>query len=252
MNPGLRNGFIDLWPEYLEIITVQDEAAFAADDDPGNDYLRGARGGPPGPGALEQYSEDVARLREAMTTAGHQVPVVVESRMAGTDAKDRPDFYFLDLAWLPGPPATAMTSTHPSTPMRHQIKIAPNPVFALGGLSLVSGNPARIASSWSELLDPGAHSCTVHSTAGWQATSGELATADRLVCLHLLAVDPHATLRAMSTAGWSAGKDLQGRRHLRPRPADGFRFTVEHGDSWSWRDRRQELLGEQLEIIDYR
>lgn len=124
MNPGLRNGFIDLWPEYLEIITVQDEAAFAADDDPGNDYLRGARGGPPGPGALELYSEDVARLREAMTTAGHQVPVVVESRMAGTDAKDRP-------------------------------------------------------------------------------VSGELATADRLVRLHLLSTDPHATVRAMSAGSGS-------------------------------------------------
>ena len=246
-DPELRTGFVDLWPEYLELLTVADEDAFANRADPG---LRHDRAG----GrihAVELYSEDTTAVHAALSgelsDEGVTLPVVTEASLATTPPGAGPDFYFLDLPQLPGTRATVMTSTFPGTAMRRYLKVAPNGVFALAGLTLVVEDPERAGAAWARVTAPGVHELRFLTTRQWEPAAG-VRESPGVVCLHLLSEDPGRTLAAMLEAGWTRGHDLDGRIHLLPHPEDGVRFTVERGSVEEWLAARREVLGEELEV----
>lgn len=243
-NPGLRNGFVMLWPEDLEILTVGDEEAFQRDVDARlrADRVSGVIH------ALELYSNDVHDVREQLTAAGVELPEIVEGRLAATAAEAGPDFYFLDLPHLPGISATVITSTFPNPAMRRYLYVAPNGVFGLGGATIVTDDPAAAEQAWAAVVEPGVHELDFVTPETWQQRCPGAAEQQGIACLHLLSEDPDRTVAAMCDAGWQRGPDLDGAPHLLPHPDDHVRFTVRAGNPEEWRQRRRDVLGEELEL----
>ncbi|MFV0535006.1 MAG: VOC family protein [Cumulibacter sp.] len=165
-DPGLRNGFVDLWPEDLEILTVADEEAFERDADT---QLRAQRASK-AVHAVELYSDDVHAVREQLIAAGIEAPEIVEGRLTATAADAQPDFYFLDLPHLPGTAATVITSTFPNPAMRRYLYVAPNGVFGLGGVTIAIDDPVTAGQAWASVVEPGMHDLAFRRTAGMVPT----------------------------------------------------------------------------------
>lgn len=243
-NPGLRNGFVVLWPEDLEILTVADEEVFERDAD---SRLRADRAS----GAihtLELYSDDVHAVREQLAASGIELPEIGEGRLTATETAAGPDFYFLDLPHLPGTSATVITSTFPNPAMRRYLYVAPNGVFGLGGATIVTDDPAAARDVWAAVVEPSVHEIGFITPQTWQQRCPGAGDQQGVACLHLLSEDLDRTVAAMRDAGWQRGPDLDGMPHLLPHPDDHMRFTIRAGDPEAWRQRRHELLGEELEL----
>lgn len=243
-DPGLRNGFVELWPEYLELLTVEDEAAFERDAD----QTLVAQRASARIHAVELYSQDTPLVRERLSAAGVELPAVQEARMATTDAEARPDFYFLELPQLPGTLATTMTSTFEGTAMRRFAKVSPNGVFGLAGLTMVVDDVRQAQRLWAAVIEPGVHDLDFTTASGWQERCEQAGPETGVVCLHLLSQDVDRTVTAMLAAGWERGSDLDGHPHLLPHPGDHVRFTIRPGNVETWLRRRREVLGEQLQL----
>lgn len=246
-DPGLRNGFIELWPEYLEILTVADENVFA-DEAPAQLKSERARGGIH---ALEFYSHDTRGVHAALTGAGNHLPDVCEARLASTPADSPPDFLFLELPHLlQGTSTITMTSMYPDAAMRRLVQVAPNGVFGLAGLTILDEDPDAAARRWSDLTEPGVHDIEFLSSQEWRTRWPEATQSAGVVCVHLLSEDVSRTVTAMTAAGWEAAgtPTIPGRVDLLPHPADGMRFTVRSGGPHTWIRRRLEVLGEHLEL----
>lgn len=243
-DPGLRCGFVSLWPEYLELLTVADEAAYAAhaDAELRADRTHGAIH------AVELYSKDTQRVHDALAGRWDQLPDVETARLATTAPEAPPDFYFLALPALPGTRATTMTSTFADAAMRRFVNLAPNGVFGLAGLTIVVEDPVGARRAWAEVTEPGVHRLELLTPSEWQERGAAPGRDTGVVCLHLVSQDVERTVVAMTGAGWVAGDPIDGRRHLLPHPADGVRFTVEPGDVGDWLRRRREVLGERLSV----
>lgn len=128
-DPGLRTGFVQLWPEYVEFLAVEDEEAFARE----GGELRGFRaaGGAYGIGL---YNDDTPALAEAWTRRGFDLPEPQMLRLANTPAEAPPDFCELPIprSVLPGAACFALTSYYPDPPLRRQVWVAPNRLRAGG------------------------------------------------------------------------------------------------------------------------
>lgn len=64
-DPGLRNGFITIGPEYLEFLWVEDEALFAAAPQEERELRT-----PPRPFGIGIEAADVAAVRDAWVARG--------------------------------------------------------------------------------------------------------------------------------------------------------------------------------------
>lgn len=151
-DPGLRTRFIGLWPEYLELVSVADEAAFAASDDPDTRYRAACR-----PYGIGIMSDDLPALHATWRERGFELPEVRYESPAGSDPSADPLFAFVSIpqALLPGVAAFGLTSYfRPAPPIRHQVWVAPNSIFGLSGLMLVSRTPEADAAAWQQLLAP--------------------------------------------------------------------------------------------------
>jgi len=242
--PGLRCGFVDLWPEYLEILTVADDAAFDRGADATLRDDRARRG----IHAIELYSADTVDVHRSLTARAVPVPAVREDRLATTAPEAGPDFFFLDLPMLPGARVATMTSTFAGTAMRRFVKVAPNGVFALAGVSIVVDDPDAAAPTWDDIVEPGVHDLRFVTCEEWQAECPDAGDGGGVVCVHLASEDPERTAAMMVAAGWRRGPDIGGHRHMLPHPADDVRFTIRPGVVDDWRHRRLDVLGEHLDI----
>lgn len=242
--PGLRTGFVDLWPEYLELLTVADEQRYESGAD---DALRAARS-IQGIHAVELYSADAAATSHRLMELGYQLPGIREDRLATTDSSDGPDFYFLALPFLAGTVATTMTSTYRDTPMRRMVKVSENGVFALAGMTAVVDDPPAAAAAWDVVITPSVHSLQFLTPDQWRQVCPTDAGTGGVVCLHLLSENPDRTVEQMEAAGWTSAASPAGAAHLLPHPADHIRFTVTHASVEDWVDQRRRVLGEQLTV----
>lgn len=155
--PGLRNRFVSLGCEYIELVWVEDEAAFAVGGEvefaltfPNLKALRS----PARPFGIGLVTQDAEALHQNWTERGYHVPDV----WTFTPPGHPPVFSFqnIPLDLLPGVGSFALMyhSTVPGQERRMQI--APNSVYALEGLTMISDEPETKATQWRDLLAPGA------------------------------------------------------------------------------------------------
>ncbi len=261
MAPGLRNRFIGLCPEYLELVWVEDEDAFAAGDEPVRAFRRDRR-----PFGLGILAEDTAALHELWTSRGIVLPPVAYESPAGSGPDEPPLFAFqpIPAEALPGVDAFALTSFYaPTPPTRREVWVAPNSTFALEGMTLVSITAEADARRWQEFLTPdesvrldgpgyvldvGPHRLTWLAPAdyedryGWAWTPGS-GGAGALAALELLALDVDEVAARARRVGRPARRLPDGGLALEPSAYDGFHFVVRAGDLLDWVRRRDDCLG---------
>lgn len=214
-SPGLRNGFVNLWPEYLELLCVDDEDAFAA----APDDLRRARDAVR-PYGLGFYCDDTAGLHAAWTDRGVVLPEPEYLRLATTGDDDPPDFCEMALPVLDGADCFVLTSFFPGAAMRRRMQVAPNTVFGCWGVTFVDDDPLAAATRWRRVLATdiggGAADGLAHGVHRFSwVEPGELtaryglgtpAGGPRIALVHLPAERPATTAAMMTEAGWAVRK----------------------------------------------
>ncbi|MBA2319337.1 MAG: hypothetical protein H0V93_16395 [Euzebyales bacterium] len=263
-DPGLRTGFLNLWPDYVEFLLVEDEGAFAAAE-PSLRAARTARR----PYGIGFYHDDTVALREQWVRRGFALPEAEMLRLGTTPADAGPDFCELPIPReiLPGAACFALTSFYPDAPLRRQVWVAPNSVFALSGVTLVADEPAGRAHAWRDLLLPGAAVEVEEDRARlrippheveWLTPAAFARTCDRplsagsgeweVALLHLLAED----LLRFEDLAVGGGREVRalmdGRLLVEPHPDDGCTFTVAQRSASGWLADRRSACGEALEI----
>ncbi len=156
--PGLRNRFIQLGCEYLELVWVEDEAAFNAGGHeefarmyPDLLALRSAAR----PFSLAFKTENVEALHQQWTGEGYALPEVWS--FAPPDMPPVLSFQTIPDDLLPGASAFAITYhlNTPASEVRH-VRPAANTTYAVEGLTFVSNTPQENAARWQSLINPAA------------------------------------------------------------------------------------------------
>lgn len=270
-DPGLHNGFVRFWPEYLELLSVEDEAAFAEGraryhtlGGPDCHTLRRTEY----PYGIGFYAEDLSSLHEHWQGRGFELPEVAFWRLKGTPPDAPPDFAYQELphALLPGAACFVLRSFSPKAPMRREAWVAPDSAFAISGVTFVSSDPEARGPAWRDLLTPegalrvGDESCGLrlaphHLTwltpgayeqrygRAWRPAPHALG---ELAAVHLLAEDLPLFKSSLREAGWRVVRLEDGT--CRVNAERGVSFLVREGAAAGWLEARTALTGEQLEL----
>jgi hypothetical protein len=268
-DPGLRNGFVFVGPEYLEFLWVEDEALFAAAEE--EDRLARAA---PRPFGIGLIADDIHALHEDWAAHGYSVPEV-SSKAARDAAPDAPPAWsFQDIPGelLPGALCFALTyHARPKDAVR-QTRIAPNTIYAVCGVTFVAAEPKERATHWRDLLAPeqpvsrsessfdvwiGPHQATWVTPEAYETTYGlpwvpAAHPAGEIALLHLLASDLRRAKRMMEQAGRrTAPISASGEERLlvMPDPRDGLAFVVQQHPIELWLQERVVQTGEKLELV---
>jgi hypothetical protein len=266
--PGLRNGFVGIGPEYLEFLWVEDEMLFAAGDEKDKAVRAACR-----PFGIGLVADDVRAVHADWTARGHALPAVGSkaARDASADAPPAWSFQEIPDGLLPGVATFALTYHARTANAVRKVRIAPNTIYAISGVTFVAAEPEVRATRWRDLLAPGEpvmesgagcaltigpHRATWTSPEAWHAAFGRPWTPaphawGEIALVHLLAEDLGTVEATMQAAGrkatWlhrSDGEDLL----LEPDARDGFAFVVRRQPVESWRRERMERTGENLEL----
>jgi hypothetical protein len=153
--PGLRNRFISLGCEYLELVWVENEDEFARGGS--EEFARMFQSLPAlrraaRPFSIGLLSNDVEKLHQEWTLRGYNVPPVWSFAPPGLP----PIFSFQEIPdeLLPGTSCFAITYHNSSTSQVRSIQRAANTVYAVEGLTFVSSLPEEAAKGWQALLVP--------------------------------------------------------------------------------------------------
>lgn len=153
--PGLRNRFIQLGCEYLELVWVEHEDQFAngGTEEFARMYtdlltLRQAAR----PFSLGFISQNVEALHQQWTERGYMVPPVWSFAPPGMP----PILSFQDIPanMLPGASCFAITYHNTSTLQARSVQRAANTTYAVEGVTFVSTAPEEAARHWQTLLNP--------------------------------------------------------------------------------------------------
>lgn len=272
-NPGLRNGFVRFWPEYLEFLWVEDEDAFA---------VGGARyhtlGGPDchtvrragRPYGVGFYADDVATLHKSWCTRGFKLPEVAYWRLKDTLDDAPPDFAYQEIPHvvLPGVNCFALTLFYPNPVMRRQAWVSPNSAFAISGLTFVCDDPAVHGAAWRNFLAP--ESALAEVDGGSELRFGPhhftWLTPDaygrryaqpwlpaphphgELAIVQLLAEDLALFETSLAKAGWRVARSGDETLEVAASAATGVSFLVRESSAERWLAERKALTGERLEL----
>ena len=267
--PGLRNGFIALGPEYLEFCWVEDETLFAAAEGE-EGVLRTARR----PFGLGLIADDVQAVHDDWTARGYAVPDVRSKapRDATPDTPPAWSFQEIPSDLLPGVFSFALTYHTRSKAEVIPVQIPPNTIYALSGVTFVATEPEARATRWRNLLAP---STRVHQSAIgvevwigphralWMTSEVYEASyrlpwrpaahsAGELALLHLLASDVSTAKMMMAQSGRRTYSILvEGEEHLviAPDTRDGFTFIIRQQPVELWLKERIVRTGEKLKLI---
>jgi hypothetical protein len=153
--PGLRNRFVSLGCEYLEIVWVENEDEFARGS-PGEfgrmfnnlPELRSAAR----PFSIGFLSEEVEKLHREWTQRGYDIPPVWSFAPPG-----KPpilSFQVIPFELLPGASCFAITYHNSAPSDVKPVERAANTVYAVEGVTFVSNAPEDDANRWKALLFP--------------------------------------------------------------------------------------------------
>jgi hypothetical protein len=259
--PGLRNRFIFIGPEYLEFLWVENENLFEAGDPQYKLFRAAAR-----PFGIGMIAQDVNQLHADWVAGGFRVPDVFSkaARDAPSDAPPVWSFQDIPISLLPGATCFAITYHKRTQGAVKNTFIHPNKIFAVEGVTFVANAPHARAEQWRDLLAPaepiisselgdqlqiGPHRALWLTPERFRSTfkrdwpspkhpSGELAV------LHLLATDIDWVKTNFEKCGRKTVMiDFLGKRELliTPDQRDGFIFSVREAliEEWAWeRDQR--------------
>jgi hypothetical protein len=267
--PGLRNGFVFLGAEYIEFCWVEDEALFAAADAQDKALRAGRR-----PFGIGIVTDDVQALHEDWTARGYSVPDTVSKapRDAPPDAPALWSFQDIPAELLPGVYSFALTYHARPRDAVKQVKIAPNSIYAIAGVTLVTPEPAARAACWRDLLAPGEpvtptdigfevqigpHLARWVTPAAYQAAYGLDWTppphpCGELALLHLLATDLSKAQAMLEAAGRRIDAiSVAGHSELlvTPDERDGFAFLIRQQPAETWLEDRLRRTGEKLTLV---
>ena len=268
---GLRTGFVRFGWEYLELLWAEDEAQFAAGHPELPEITRPALRAARRPFGIGLVAPDVRALRAAWAARGVDVPPLVTEVPPGAPPGAPPALTIQPVPAhvLPGVLCFALTYHFPARP--RQVPVAPNPAYAVCGVTFVADAPDRRARQWRALLAPGAalggrrpgfalgpHTLRWLTAAqferdferGWQVAPhpyGELAV------VHVLAE------RLERAEAWLRRAGLPVRRLDRPAaeptllcgptPSDGFLLAMTQRPAAQWAAERRSTTGEELEVV---
>lgn len=261
-DPGLRNGFVQLGPEYLELLWVEDESLFAAAPAEARELRT-----PPRPFGIGIAAADVTAMHDAWISRGFNIPNVFSKGERDASADAPPVWTFVEIPrqLLPGAETFLIQYHRKRRESATNVRPAANSIYGIAGVTLVTADPQSRATRWRDLLAPEA---SVDSSevgfavdigphrATWMAPDAyrefydkawQPATHDRgeIALLHLLAEDL-ATVRARMRAGGRIASDLTDGLLIEPDPVDGFAFAVSQLPVDEWIQRRTARTGETL------
>ncbi len=267
--PGLRNGFIFLGPEYIEFCWVEDERLFDKADE--EEKLFRAL---PRPFGIGMITEDVHEIHDDWTARGYSAPEVFSKapRDAPADAPPAWSFQEIPGELLPGASCFALTYHKRRKQGEKKIKIHPNTIFAVAGVTFVSSEPEARARRWRDVLAPeeqiiqsrlgfcvviGPHQAwwmtpdAYHSTSGldWGGARhpyGEIAV------LHLLAADLDAAKNMLVQSGRqvvSTGVEDDQELLVMADARDGFIFSIQQQHPETWLQERMARTGENIRFV---
>ena len=268
-DPGLRNGFIWFGPEYIEFCWVEDENLFA-NAGAEEAILRKE----PRPFGLGLIAGDVQAVHNDWTKRGYTLPEVESkaARDAAPDAPPRWSFQDIPEGLLPGAACFALTyHTRPKDEVK-QVKLPPNTIYAVSGVTFVTPQARTRAQAWRDLLAPdekvlpsgtgfsvqiAPHPAEWLTPEAYQAVYQTRWTPSRhpfgdLALLHLLATDLRTAQMLLERSGRrTIPISRAGEQQLlvEPDPRDGFAFLVREHPAESWSQERRALTGERLELV---
>ena len=270
--PGLRNRFISLGCEYVELVWVEEETVFAGggaedfarmfSDLPG--LRQAAR-----PFSIGFKSANVDTLHQAWTERGYALPEVWS--FAPPDLPPVFSFQVIPDDLLPGMQNFALTYWGETGGQVRQVPVAPNTIYALEGVTLVSGTPERDAARWRDVLAPDAvihqdtRACSFRlaaHTLHWM-TAEQYRSAYNLNwmgpspdqrgfgALHLLATDLDQVATRVGAGVIRSRRDAQDDLSfvIGPGAFDGLTFIIREYPVEAWRAERAARTGERLVVL---
>jgi hypothetical protein len=267
--PGLRNRFITLGCEYVELVWVENETEFT---EGGSEQFARMFANLPAlrqaarPFSIGMKSDSVENLHQAWTARGYTLPSVWSFAPPGMP----PVFSFQTIPGdlLPGTGCFAITYHGQTDPQTRRVQVAPNTIYAVEGVTFVCATPKANASQWQRLLSPdttiqeheGSYAVAIGThTAQWlqpqlfQARYGlewipsPHASGD-LAALHLLT----ETLEdAAAMLGQNAHQLEDTYSHeailvVAPDSRDGLAFIIRQYPIEQWRAQRINTTGENI------
>ncbi len=261
--PGLRNGFIFLGPEYLEFAWVEDAQLFDQAD-AGEKLLRTAKR----PFGIGLVADDVNAIHAEWTARGYCVPDVWSKSPsdAAPDATPAWSFQEIPAELLPGATCFALTYHTRAARDLNAAGVPPNTIYGVAGIVFVAMNPEARANRWRDVLAPeasvaqtecgfdvviGPHRAEWLTPAAyrsalqlhWEPAShpfGELAA------IRLLADDLDIARRMLEGAGRHVtATSIRGIDVLivTPDARDGFAFAIQQYPIDAWRLQRTARAG---------
>lgn len=269
--PGLRNRFVALGCEYIELVWVEDETLFAAGGEeefarmfPDLPALRLAAR----PFGIGFKCADVETLHHAWAARGYDLPSVWSFAPPGSP----PVFSFQPIpsSLLPGVSSFALTYHGEPEDAVRQVQVAPNTVYALEGLTLVCATAETNATRWRDLLAPatpieqneeiytitvGAHWVQWMNPERYRTCYGldwvEPAHGyGEIGALHLLVADLDQA-EAMLGAEVKRVRDVTTASQLLvlgPDARDGFTYIMREYPIETWRSNRMARTGERVTV----
>jgi hypothetical protein len=268
-DPGLRNGFIFLGPEYIEFCWVEDEELFAKADAE-EKLLRAS----PRPFGIGMIADDVNTLHTDWTGQGYSVPEVWSKAPRDATPDTPPAWSFQEIPdeFLPGASCFALTYHNRPKSEEKNIKIHPNTIYAISGVTFVSKEPKARATRWCDLLAPGEQ--VIKSGLGFDALIGSHRALwmtpktyqstygldwipaphafGELAVLHLLATDLDTAKKMLEHAGRQVfSREMEDHDELliMPDARDGFFFNIQQQPVEKWSQERMARTGEKIKFI---
>jgi len=267
--PGLRNRFIFIGPEYLEYCWVEDEALFEKADDK-EKQLRAS----PRPFGIGMISDDVNAVHVDWTGRGYSVPEV-ESKAARDAAPDAPpvwSFQEVPDELLPGASSFVLTYHKRQNKKEKVINIHPNTIYAIAGVTFATEEPEAHATQWCTLLAPderviqsrhgfevfiGPHRALWMTAENYKSTYGlEWNPAPHgygeIAVLHLFANNLEAAKNNMEESGRQVFRiEVEDQEALLivPDNRDGFIFCLRQQAIETWAQERMRRTGEKITFL---
>lgn len=268
-DPGLRNGFISLGPEYIEFCWVEDEELFAKADAE-EKLLRAS----PHPFGIGMIANDVNTIHTDWTAKGYSVPEVWSKapRDAPPDTPPAWSFQGIPDELLPGASCFALTYHNRLKSEEKNIKIHPNTIYSVSGVTFVSKEPEERAVRWRDLLAPGEqiiksrrgfdvligpHRALWMTPETYQTTYGldwipASHAFGELAVLHLLSSNLDTAKKILEQSGrqvFSKKKNEFEELFITPDSRDGFIFSVRQQPVEIWSQERTSRTGEKFNFI---
>jgi hypothetical protein len=268
--PGLRNGFISFGPDYLEFWWIEDAAQFAAASAEQHAFYSGRR-----PFGIGLVAQDIQALHDEWITQGYAVSPVMSRapRDAPPDAPPAWSFQDIPRDLLPGCFCFALTYHGGSPDKPTEVRVGPNTIYALSGLTFVATDAKSRAMRWRDLLaigapvstaDPGfavqigPHLATWMSPETYSATYGQPWVAAAHACgemalVHLLATDLEQVRMHIEQAGRSVIRHYANGQEalwIEPDVRDGVTFLVQERPAAVWLRERIAHTGERIHLLD--